>query len=405
MIKEYFKLALNSLIYKKLRSWLTLLGIFIGVMAVVALIGLGDGLKTAITSQFGISSTEVITVQAGGISGAGPPGMGVVNPITDSDVEAIDRLSTVRQAIPRILQQGKLEYNDIVGYGFATTIPDGDARDFVKEALDVDAEFGRLLKDGDYNKVVLGHNFYSDEAGFEKKIRVGDNVLVQDKKFVVIGILEKKGSFIFDNIVLMNVDPLKDLFGIDDRVDIVAVQVKDKRFMDKAKVDIEKILRKRRGVKEGEEDFEVSTPEAALSDVNSILTGVQIFIVIIASISIVIGAIGIVNTMFTSVMERKKQIGVMKSIGAKNSDVFFIFFFESGMMGLFGGLLGTLFGTIISYFGTMGINQWVNASSSPSINFTLIALALSGSFLIGSISGILPAMRAAKEHPVDALRG
>jgi putative ABC transport system permease protein len=175
--------------------------------------------------------------------------------------------------------------------------------------------------------------------------------------------------------------------------------------MDKAKEDIEKLLRKRRDVKIGEEDFEVQTPDAALADLDSILVGVQIFIVLIASLSILIGAIGIVNTMLTSVMERREQIGVMKSVGAKNSDIFYVFFFESGMMGLIGGVVGTLLGTAVSYFGTVGINAWVNASAAPQINFILVFSALFGSFLIGSVAGIVPAMNAAKMNPVDSLRG
>ncbi|MCK5139198.1 MAG: ABC transporter permease, partial [Thermodesulfovibrionia bacterium] len=123
MITDYFVLAFNSLIHKKVRSWLTLIGIMIGVMAVVGLYGLGEGLRTAITSQFGISSTEVLTVQAGGFTGAGPPGSGVVNKITLEDADAIERLSSVEFAIPRILTQGKLEFNDKVIFGLAMSIP------------------------------------------------------------------------------------------------------------------------------------------------------------------------------------------------------------------------------------------------------------------------------------------
>ncbi|MEA3329564.1 MAG: FtsX-like permease family protein, partial [Nanoarchaeota archaeon] len=183
------------------------------------------------------------------------------------------------------------------------------------------------------------------------------------------------------------------------------VKVKDKDLLDKAKEDIEKLLRNRRDVKEGEEDFEVSTPDAMLNQVNSILNAIQIFIVIIASIAIFVGAIGIVNTMATSVVERKKEIGIMKSIGARNSHIFMQFFIESGFMGLVGGILGVIVGLGIGYFGTVALNNFVGATTKPEINIPLIFIALVGSFLVGAIAGIIPAMNAARQNPVEALRG
>jgi len=401
--KDYFALSLTNLTHRKVRSWLTLIGIFIGVMSVVALISLGDGLKAAVSSQFGISATEVISVQAGGFT-AGPPGSGVVNPLTREDVEAIKKLPSVKRAIPRNIEECKLEFNDIIGFGYAMNMPDKEDRKFAYDAVDFEAEQGRLLKDGDNKKVLLGYNFGRDDNGFEKKIKPGDTVLIDDTKFQVVGILKKKGSFIFDNIVVMNDEPLKELMENPENVNVIAVQVKSKELMGKAKEDIEKLLRYRRGVKEGEEDFEVQTPEAALSTVNDVLTGVQVFIVMIAAISILVGSIGIVNTMTTSVLERKKQIGIMKSIGAKNSDIFFQFFFESGLMGLLGGGVGVIIGSLVAFAGITAINSFIGAETKIMINFWLVFGALFASFLIGAVSGIVPAMKAARENPVDALR-
>jgi len=130
-----------------------------------------------------------------------------------------------------------------------------------------------------------------------------------------------------------------------------------------------------------------------------------IFIILIASISIVVGAIGIVNTMATSVVERKKEIGIMKSIGARNGHIFMMFFVESGFMGLVGGILGVVVGLAIGYFGTLGINNFVGATTSPSISLGLIFFTLVGSFIIGAVAGIVPAMHAAKQNPVEAIRG
>jgi putative ABC transport system permease protein len=142
-----------------------------------------------------------------------------------------------------------------------------------------------------------------------------------------------------------------------------------------------------------------------LETVNKMIGGIQIIIIIIASISIFIGVIGIVNTMTISVLERKKEIGVMKSIGAKNSQIFMQFFVESGFLGLVGGGFGVLLGVAIGGFGILGINGFVGGDLKPRIDFYLIFFSLLGSFVIGALAGIFPAMKAAKQHPVDALRG
>lgn len=402
---EYFRIAFKNLKEKKVRGWLTLIGILIGVTAVVALIGLGDGLSSAINGQFGVSSTEVISIQAGGVSAAGPPGSGVTKPLVQDDVDAINRLGVVEITIPRIIQTGKLEYNDKLIFGFAMSVPDGDARDFAYEAMDFKVEDGRLLKDGDNKRVVLGYNYKDNAVGLDTEVLVGDSVFIQGEKFEVVGITKKKGSFIFDNVVHMNEQTMKDLFKLDDSVDVIVAKIKDKSLMEQAKLDIEKVMRKQRNIDIGDEDFRVQTPDQMLENVNQILFGIQIFILIIASISILVGSIGIVNTMLTSVLERKRDIGIMKSIGATNYDIFMLFFIESGILGFVGGLIGVTLGTLISYAGTVGINNFLGSTATPSISFTLIFLTLLGSFVIGSVSGIVPALKAARQNPVDALRG
>jgi putative ABC transport system permease protein len=404
MIQDYFLLAFKNLKHRGVRSWLTLLGIFIGVTAVVALISLGNGLQLAVSSQFGISDIEVITVQASGVQ-YGPPGSGAVTPLDVKDVEAIEKLGSVKLAIRRNIGNTKFEYKDVVSFSYTMSIGKGDYRKFIYENLDVEPLFGRLLKDEDVGKVFLGYNYYANDMGWgEKKLIPGKTILLQDKNFKVIGILEKKGSFIFDNAIFMNEKDMKSLLGFGDNVDIIIAQPTDKDLMDRTKEDIEKLMRKRRNVKVGEEDFSVSTPEAMMGTVNSVLGGVQAFIVIIASISIFIGAIGIINTMTTSVLERKKEIGIMKAIGAKNSQIFMQFFVESGLLGLIGGIVGATFGTLLGVAGIAGINNFLGAELTFQIDFWLIGFALLGSFSIGAIAGIIPAMNAAKQNPVDALK-
>ncbi len=404
-MKDYFVLSVKNVKRRGIRSWLTLLGILIGVAAVISLISLGNSLKDTVNSQFNIGSTEVISVEAGGVSGFGPPGSGAARPLTGKDAEEIGKLSTVEASIPRNIRTVKAEFNDKVTFSVAATIPDDEKKDYVYEILDLKTSHGSLIMDGDRNVVILGNNFLSkEENGFEKNIKAGDRILLNDKSFRVQGILEKKGSFIIDNSILVNEKDLEELLGYGDEVDLIAVKVVSQDFMNKTKEDIEKLLRKTRDVKKGEEDFQVSTPQATLESVNQIILGIQIFIVLIASISILVGAIGIANTMATSVLERRREIGIMKAIGARNEHIFYQFFIEAGILGFVGGLLGIALGIGISYLGTSAINGFLGSSTKPNFNLVVMFFAMMGSFAIGSLSGTIPAMNAAKENPVEALR-
>ncbi len=404
MLKDFFELGFKNLRKRGIRSWLTLLGIFIGIMAVVSLISLGDGLKLVINSQFGVTSKEVITIQGGGISGYGPPGSGVVNPLTKQDRDAIGKLDTIELVASRIITSLKLEFNNKFNIGFAGSVPPNEARTFLYDNSNLKLEEGRFLEDGDVGKIMLGYNFILDTNPFGKAVHTGNSITIQGKDFRVVGITKKQGSFILDNLVYMNEDELSKLVSKGDDVDIIVAKVKDVSLMDKAVDQIENLLRKRRNVDKGQEDFQVSTPQALLSTVNQILAGIQAFIVLIAFVSILIGAIGIVNTMTTAVLERRKEIGIMKAIGARNSDIFTQFLIEAGLLGFVGGLLGVLAGLGISYLGIFGINSFTGSSVKPAINFTLVLGSLFGSFLIGAISGLIPAMNAARQNPVEALR-
>jgi putative ABC transport system permease protein len=399
---EYFSFALRNLQRKGIRSWLTLLGICIGIAAVVSLISLGDGLKLAVSSQFGISKTELITVTAGG-SGFSAPGSDVVNPLTKDDVRAIGRISSVDFAIPRNIETISVDFNDKLLFTSATSIPDGDEKKLY-QITDLKTISGRLLKEGDSNKILIGNSLsLGSKNGLDKDIRVGNKVSIMGRNFTVAGILKKQGSFIVDGVVFMLDSDMKILGNYRDNVDIISVKVKNKDLINRTKTDIEKLMRERRNVKIGGEDFTVSTPEASLAQINQILTAIQIFVAIIAFISIIIGAFGIANTMTTSVLERKKEIGIMKAIGAKNSQIFMQFFIESGFLGVVGGVLGIAFGAFLGYVGTFEINNFFGSEASPKINFLLISVSLFGSFLIGVLSGIFPAMKAAKQNPVRAL--
>lgn len=404
MIYDLFNLSFKNLKHRGVRSWLTLLGIFIGVMAVVALISLGNALQVAVSSQFGVSQIELITVEASGGVQMGPPGSSAADPLSEEDLEAVKSVSSVKRAAGRIIGSSKIEYRDVLMFGYVASIPSGEDRDFIYSQLDSDPARGRFLEDYDSKKVFLGYNFYIDKVGLENEIVPGKKILINDESFEVVGILEKQGSFTFDNAIFMNEDDMINLLDLDDEYNVILAQPVDKDEMNKTTQDIERALRRSRDVREGEEDFTVSSPEAMLSSVNDILSGVQAFIIIVALISVFVGALGIVNTMTTSVMERKKEIGIMKSIGARNEHIFLQFFIEAGLLGFVGGLAGALFGTVIGAVGTLGINSWLGSEIKMNIDYMLILMTLMGSFFIGAISGIVPAMNASRQNPVEALK-
>ncbi|MBU2616233.1 MAG: ABC transporter permease [Nanoarchaeota archaeon] len=405
-MKDYLVLGSKNLRRRGIRSWLTLLGILIGIAAVVSLISLGNTLQETVSSQFNIASVEVISVQAGGLTGMGPPGTGVSNPLTKQDADAIGKLSSVEYAIPQNIKTTRVEFNNIISFLSATSLPNNEMIKDVYEINSMEVSSGRLMEKGEESVIMIGKNIADkDKNSFGKQIEVGNKLKINDVDFRVIGILEGKGSFITDNSIYINQKSLEDLTNSRDNVDIISVIPKDKDSINKAKEDIEKLLRQRRGVKIGQEDFDVSTLEAQFESINQILFGIQAFIVIIALISIVVGAIGIANTMATSVIERRKEIGIMKALGAKNENIFYQFFVEAGLLGLAGGIIGIIIGISISYLGTSGINSFLGTETKPDISFLLIFFALAGSFLVGAISGILPAMNAAKQNPVEAIRG
>jgi len=403
MRTDYLNFALKSLKERKLRSWLTMLGIFIGIAAVVSLIGLGEGLRNAITSQFNLLGTDVLTIQAGGIAAAGPPGTAVPNPLKESDETRIAKINGIKVSIGRIIDQGKMDFNDEVAFVFTGSISDGDKRKEFFDITNIEIEKGRNLKDGDRFKVILGSEFQKKDR-FGKPINPGDNVEIQGSKFEVVGIMKRKGSFIVDNVALMNIDVMRDVFDNDEDVNVILARVKKGSDIKKVKSDIEKLLRKTRDVKIGEEDFTVESAEASMKQLNSTLFAVQVFVYLIAAISLLVGGIGIMNTMYTSVLERTRDIGIMKSIGAKNSDIFTLFFIESGLLGSVGGIVGVILGvTIAKGLAALGSKILGSNLITAKISLGLIIGALIFSFVIGTVSGLSPALKAAKLHPVDAL--
>jgi len=405
MLIDYFGLAWNNLKRRKLRSWLTMIGIFIGIAAVVGLIGLGQGLQEAITGQFGSLSTDTLTIQNAG-TGFGPPGSTVIKKLNQHDVDIIKKVSGVEEVVTRWVRIGTIEFNKVSKYSYVGDLPnDKSQAEIVYDSLDLKLKDGRRLEYGDRGKVLIGSDV-ANKNNFGKEFNVGNSIEINGKKFEVVGIMEKSSNVIFNGIIMMPHEDMKDLFNLDDEYDIIVAKLQSSADAEKVASDIEKALRKDRHEKVGEETFTVETPLQTIGVVNNILTAVNVVVIGIAAISLIVGGIGIANTMYTSVIERKKEIGTMKAIGAKNSDILFIFLFESGLLGLAGGIVGVLIGLGISFAVASVANAAFGAELiAVSLNYSLIGFSISFAFVIGIISGAIPSYQASKLKPADALRG
>jgi len=405
MIKDYFILAFGNLKHRGLRSWLTILGIFIGIAAVVSLISLGAGLKEAITGQLGALAVDKLTIQNKG-SGFGPPGSTVVEKLNDNDIKIIEGVKGVDKIIPRLIRVGSLEYNEISGFGYAASIPEEqDSINLIYGAFGVEAEEGRVLKAGDKGKIMLGNGFL-DTEDFEKKFVVGKHAKINDREHEISGILKATSNFQMNNIVFMMADDMEELFETENEYDILVVQVINKEEVEEVAKEIKRKFREDRNEKPGEESFSVESPLQALGTVNNVLNIINLIVVGIAAISLFVGGVGIANTMYTSVVERTREIGIMKAVGARNSDVLFIFLIESGLLGLVGGIVGALVG-VLGSFGVAGMaNQAMGGDLFViTISYPLLTGAIGFSFIVGVVSGVLPALQASKLNVVDALRG
>ena len=402
--KDYFIFAFNNLRHRQKRTWLTLLGIFIGIAAVISLISLSQGLGEAISKQFSDIGSDKITISASGLQ-YGPPGSYVVKPLTQKDLDAIKKINGIDIASGRLIRTAKIEFGDEVIYSYAVSLPYKEARKLVYETLNIETVKGRLLKDSDKYNALVGNKFLSDNEIFKKGLKTGDIIKINGKEFDVTGILKSLGTFQIDGAILIPEDEMREVFGIKNIYDILIVKIKPGTNIDSVTKDIERRLRIERNVEEGEEDFTVQTPQQLVATLSGILLIVQIILIGIASISLVVGGIGIMNTMYTSVLERTREIGVMKAIGAKNSDIFLLFFIESGLIGVVGGVIGVLIG--LGFAKTVEIIAAVFLGPGillSSISGWIIIGAILFSFIVGSISGVMPAIRASKLKPVEALR-
>jgi putative ABC transport system permease protein len=243
----------------------------------------------------------------------------------------------------------------------------------------------------------------SDDFG--KPLRVGKKVIIQGEEFEVIGFLKKASTFTLNGIIIMPDEDLRDILDIGDEFDILVVQVKDMDKLSGVKDILEKKIRRDRDLDEGEDDFSIQTPQQGIQTINTILDTINLVIAGIAAISLLVGGIGITNTMYTSVVERIREIGIMKSVGARNSDILTLFLAESALLGLVGGIIGVIIGLALAYAAASGISAaFGGLDFSISLNAPFLIFAALFSVFVGMISGVFPALQASKLNPVDALR-
>jgi len=403
MKADYFNFAFKSLKKRKLRSWLTVIGIVMSIAIIFFLISVSVGLKDAVNEQFRTLGTDkLIIMPKGMISSSGSTGP---VKLTTLDVDEIEKVRGVKAVSYYLSGNGKLEFKDEIKYYLIVGFPlEPKDLKMISEASGWKIDEGRLLQKGDVGKVLVGSQ-YKYNNYFKKVVKVGDKIKVNDIEFKVVGILKSVGNPADDKHIFLAYDDVKKMLNTGDRVDMIYGQVDSGENIKEVAKRVEDKLIKFRGLTIKTKDFDILTPEEILASLNIILNIITAFLVGVAAISLLVGAIGIANTMYTSVLERTKEIGTMKAIGARNSDVLTLFLLESGFIGLLGGIIGILIG--------MGLAKIVEivaagylASDLLKVAFPmwLIVGALSFGFLIGSLSGFFPALQAARLRPVDALR-
>ncbi|MCK4429346.1 MAG: ABC transporter permease [Candidatus Aenigmarchaeota archaeon] len=404
MILDFLKLAVNNLTHRKMRTLLTIVGIFIGIAAVVSLISVGQGMQDSINNEFEKMGSDKIMVLPGGEGG-----MGMMNMMTaaiklsEDDLKVINKQGGVEMAGGLVFKTVAVKYKDQVKYTFVSGIPTDSTQEIFDDMESYEMGKGHKLHEGGDKEVIIGHDIaYTDY--YNKRPKIRDKIYIMDEPFTVCGILQRIGNSQDDTQLIITLNAANELFNTKGLYHMIMVKVRSSVDpSDLAKILKQKI-RRARGEKEGEESFKVQTTEQLMNQVNDILGVVNAVLIVIASISLMVGGIGIMNTMYTSVLERTKEIGLMKAIGARNAHIVILFLFESGMLGMVGGILGVGIG-----IGLAKIVEIIAIQSGLSmlvISFTpeLIFGSIGFSFLVGTLSGLFPAIKAAKLNPVDALR-
>ena len=406
--------ALTSLASNKLRASLTLLGIVIGVTAVIVLISLGRGVQQSITSQFESLGANLITVTPGSTDGGFGAffsgGGGDESTLTLDDAYALldPKASSIAAVAPEISTSAQVVYGS--DEDWTQVIGVTPEYEFVRNYVVASGEFVSYIHVRDAASVtVLGAGI--SESLFGLRDPVGQTIKLNDKPFTIIGVLESQegGFFGFrDRQLLVPITTAHYRLSFDRTaqgdipVDTINVQAASVEATDSAEIEISTILRLRHRITDSD-DFTVTTQQDAIEAIEDATAVFVIFLGSIASISLLVGGIGIMNIMLVSVTERTREIGIRKAMGAKRRDVLFQFMTEASLLSFGGGLVGLVLGSGISMSMNgqeIGPGQGLEISIGTDIALLSVAVSVG----IGLFFGIYPAMRAARLHPIDALR-
>ncbi len=400
--------SLETLGSNKLRSGLTVLGIVIGVAAVIAMLAVGNGATASITGSINSVGTNLLFVFSGARN---DPNVHNPRPITLSDANALlDPYAAPHvQAVAPVRQgNGLVEYN---GQTKETTIAGVTAP--YQQVRNVTLLDGTFISDQDElgrsSVVVIGVDVADSLFGHRDGL-VGETVRINGQPFRIIGVLSPQGGSAFgsaDNQVIVPLSTAQARLLRSTRdpqsVDVVYVQATDYQSVPLASDEISQILRTRHRTAVGADDFTVFTQESILTTVQSVTGVLTIFLGGIAAISLLVGGIGIMNIMLVSVTERTREIGLRKALGARRRDILFQFLVESSMLSLIGGIVGIIFGWLIALIvGRIAVATGNNFT--PVVSLSAILLATIFSAAVGLFFGIYPANRAAGLEPVEALR-
>ena len=398
-LREAFGLALEMLAANRVRSALTMLGVVIGVAAIILLVSLGEGATAYITRELTGLGTNLLIITPGKTQTSGgfhPPVAGTVRKLTYEDAVALRRrASLLTDAVPVVLGTGKIRYQ---GVSRDTSVI-GVTPEF-QRVRNLYVEIGQFVSEEDVEGrrrvVVLGRTVKRELFGEENPL--GQFVTLADSRYRVIGIMERKGvslGFDIDDLVFIPVKSAQDLFDTDRLFEILAsVRLPDE--IDRAIQQVKDILMRRHG---NREDFTLTSQGAILSAFTTILKILTAVLGGIAGISLLVGGIGIMNIMLVSVRERTREIGIRKAVGARRRDILGQFLLESVMLSCLGGGLGI----IVGVGGAKGLSIFFTYLPTR-VSLWAVLMAFGFSAAIGVFFGVYPARRASLLDPIQALR-
>jgi putative ABC transport system permease protein len=385
-------MALQSIRERKMRSVLTVTGIVIGIAAIVSMVSIGDGTNKYIQEQFEQLGANKIIISS--ISFSGPPLGG--EQLTENDVDLVKNIRGVEKAMPMLYTTTPVTYKDVTITTMIIALNSDEAMDLF-EGSQFDIESGRWIRSGDKYVVVLGK--LAAEENFGRELKVRDKVIIKEKAFEVIGVMKEIGNSQDDSQIYMTVEALRELVGTSDEIDAIYAQASDTSNVE----DVAGQIQQKLDNKYGEDTFTVMSTATLSGQVSSIMSAISIALGGIAGIALLVAGIGIGNTMYMTILERTKEIGIMKAIGASSNHILKIFLTEAAIIGLIGGIVGVVLGTGISN----GIGYVLDQQGLPLKTVVTPQLALFSagfSLVVGVASGFLPSRKAARLDPIQALR-